>query len=97
MLGRQTDVPAGQRLFQPERQTILVTAGDERRARCRTDRRVGVRLQKAHAVRSDAVDVRRTEIGTSVARHVGITEIVCQNEDDVRRARHRLPNYTLHA
>jgi ADP-ribosylglycohydrolase len=54
----------------------LVAAGDEREARCRTDRGVRVRLQEAHAVCSQTIDIRCAEIGTSVARHVGIAEIV---------------------
>src|SRR3954465_433932 len=37
MLRRQTDVPASQRLFQPEWQSILVAAGGEREAGGRTD------------------------------------------------------------
>src|SRR4051812_25980924 len=90
MRRRQTDVPASQRLFQPERQSILVAAGDEGEARCRTDRGVRVGLQESHAVRSKTIDIRCMEIGTSVARYVGIAEIISHDEKDVGRIGHGL-------
>ena len=97
MLRRQTDIAAGQRLLQPDRQPVLVAAGDQRGARRRTDRGVGVRLQEAHALGRQAIDVRRADIGTPVARYVGVTEIVGHDEDDVRRPRCLLPEYIVNA
>ena len=86
MFGRQADSRVGrcQRLFQPQREPVLIAARDQRQARRGADRGVRVRLQKTDAVGGDAIDVRRVEIGTSVARDVGVPEIVRHDEDDVR-------------
>ena len=97
MVGRQADIASRQRLLQPDRQPVLVAAGDQRGARCRTDRGVGVGLQKPHALRRQSIDVRRADIGTPVTRHVGIAEIVGHDEDDVRALRAVLPEQMVHA
>src|SRR5438445_4813282 len=98
MLRRQTNIAAAsQRLFQSQWQSILVAAGDQRCARGRTDGGVGVGLQKAHTPDGHAIDVRRAEIGTPVARYVGIAEIISHDEDDVRRSRYRLPENVFNA
>ena len=72
-----------QGLFQTEPQPILVTTGDQRRARGGTHGGIRVSLQKTQSLRGNAVDIGRTKIWTPIARHVGIAEIVCENENDV--------------
>ncbi len=89
MFRRQADrrVRRGQRLLESKRQPVLIPARDQRQPRRRADRGVRIRLQKAHAVAGDAIDVRRLQIGTAVARDVGVSEIVGHDEDDIRLRR----------
>jgi hypothetical protein len=47
-------------------------------------------LKEAHSSGGDAVNIGRGEVAASVTGHVGIAEVVGQNEDDVRRLRRRL-------
>ena len=60
MLGRQADhgVSSAERFLETEPQAVLIASGDERRARCGTDRGVGIALQKPNAFRGDPIDVR---------------------------------------
>ncbi len=81
-----------QRLFQTDRQPVLVTPGDQRHARRGANRGIGIRLAEAHALGRNAIDIGRAEIPTTVARHVRIAEIVGENEQDVGfQRRHPAP------
>ena len=91
LLGRQSDDSrGGQRLLQTDREAVLISAGDQRDAGGRADRRIGVRLQKTHAGRGETIDVRRSKVGPAVTGDVGVSEIVGEDEDDVGAARRLL-------
>src|SRR5580700_6931664 len=91
MLGREADLRvANQRLLEPQPQSILVAAGDQRETRGGADGGIGVALKEAHSSRGDAVNIWRGEVAASVTGHVGIAEVVGKNKDDVRRLRGRL-------
>jgi len=84
MLRRQPDVGLSrQRLFKPERQPVLVPAGDQRQPRRGADRRIGVTLGKADASFRDPIDIGRGAVPRPIARQVGITEVVGHYEHDV--------------
>ena len=86
MFGRETDIGiASERLFKADANAVLIAAGDEGDAACGADRRVGVSLHETDPARGNAVDIGSAEVGASVARDVGVTEIVGEDEDDVRR------------
>src|SRR5882724_10227886 len=74
-----------ERLLEAKPQPVLVAACDECRTGRGTNRRVRVRLQKTHALRGQVIDIGCLKIGAAVACHVGIAEIVSENEDNVRR------------
>src|SRR6185312_7210810 len=75
MLGWQSNLgPAGKRLFQPDRQPILITAGDERRPRSAANCRVRVSLQEAHALRRNGINIRSAKIGASVTGDVSVSQ-----------------------
>ena len=93
----QTDIAAGQRLLQSDWQAVLVTARDQRGPRRGTDRGIRVSLQEAHAGRRKAIDIRRADIWTAVARHIGIAKVVGHDVDDVGRFRRRLPEKPLNS
>src|SRR6266852_9772446 len=76
---------SAQGLFQPEPQPILVAAGDQRRARGGAHKGIRVSLQKTQSLCGDPVDTWGAKIRASVTGHVGIAEIVRENEDDVGR------------
>jgi hypothetical protein len=61
MLGRQPDVTRRrwQRLLETDAQPVLVAAGDQSNACRGADRRIRIRLQQAHAVGRETIDVRR--------------------------------------
>jgi hypothetical protein len=81
----------GNRFFQANAKPVLIASGDERRARCRTDCGIGVALSEADAAGGDAVDVRCLQIGAAVASHIGVTEIISHDEEDVRQCPTGLP------
>jgi hypothetical protein len=86
MIGRQADVLRRygvDRLLQADREAILVAAGDQRGARGRADRGIGVALGEAHSLKREPVDVRGEIVALAVAAHVGVAEIVRHDEDDV--------------
>src|SRR6266568_5073958 len=60
---RQTYFALGQRLVQTDREPILVAAGDEGSAGCRTNRGIGISLQEAHTFCSQVIDIRSAEVG----------------------------------
>src|SRR5258705_9809509 len=84
-----------ERFFEPNPQAVLVAYGNQSNSRCRTDGGVRVRLQQTHTTRCKPVDVRRADIGTSVARHVRVSHVVGEDEDNVRAAR-RLSERPFH-
>ena len=89
MARRQADIPGRRRidrLLEPDRQPVLIAAGDQRRARRRADGRIGVGLGEPHPFQREAVDVRRRVVELAVATHIRVAEIVRQDEDDVRLA-----------
>ena len=90
--GRHPDIlrRGGDRLLQPDRQAVLVSPGDQGRACGRTHGGVSVALHEADAIGRDPVDVRRRDIRAAVTGHVGIAEIIGQEEHDVRRHLRRL-------
>ena len=69
---------------------------DERGACGRAHSGVGVGLQEAHTLCGQLIDVRRVEIGTPVAGHVGIAQIVGEDEDNVGRLRLRFCRERIH-
>src|SRR5882724_9938343 len=73
-----------ERFLEAKPQPVLIAACDECRTRGSTDRRVRICLQKTQALRGQVIDVRCLKIGAAVACHVGIAEIVSENEDNVR-------------
>jgi hypothetical protein len=88
MIRRQTDFPrhaAGQRLFEPDRQPVLVTPGHQGDARGGAYGRIGIGLHEADPLGRDAVDVGRGEIAPTVAGQIGIAEIIGKNEQDIRQ------------
>jgi hypothetical protein len=87
MVRRQTDLARharAQRLFEPDRQPVLVTPGNQRDAGGGADCRIGIGLGEAHALGGDAIDIGRGEIAAAVAGNIGIAEIVGENEQNVR-------------
>ncbi len=91
MLGREADLrAANQRLLEPQPQSILVAAGDQRETRGGADGGIGVALKEAHPSRGDAVNIGRGKIAASVTGDVGIAEVVGKDKDDVRRPGGRL-------
>ena len=87
MFGRKPYVAGAKRLLQADGQSVLITARDQRDAAGRAYRRIGVSLQELHAFRGEPVDVRSGVIRTAIAREIGITEIVGEDEQDVGRGR----------
>src|SRR5215472_9723588 len=87
MIRRQADLSWGacaQRLLEPYRQPVLVTPGNQRYARSRADRRIGISLCEAHTFGGNAVDIGGGEIPASIAGDIGITEVVGEDEQNVR-------------
>ena len=65
-----------------------IAPGQQRRARRAAHRRVGVPVGEARALRRQAVEVRRAEIGRAHARQVAIALVVGEEDDEVG-VRHR--------
>ena len=86
MARRQTGVAAGERLVETNVETVLIASSNQRSARGRADRGVGVGLKKACSARCKTVDVGSVEIGSSVAGNIGVTEVVRQDENDAGRS-----------
>jgi hypothetical protein len=87
MVRRQTDLARharAQRLFEPDGQPVLVTPGNQRDPGGGADRGIGIGLREAHSLGGDAIDVGRREIATAIAGHVGIAEVVGENEQNIR-------------
>src|SRR5262245_12551634 len=79
------------RFFQANAKPVLIASSDERGARCRTDCGIGVALSEADAAGGDVVDVRCPQIRAAVASHIGVTEIIGHDEEDVRQCPTGLP------
>src|SRR5215471_16135595 len=91
MIRRQADIRAARPwLLEPKPKPILVAAGDQRETRGGADGGIGIALKEAHSSRGDAVNIGRGEVAASVTGHVGVTEVVGENKDDVRRPRRQL-------
>ncbi len=75
----------GQRLFEADREPILVASGDQRRAGRRADGRVRISLGEAKPVLRDTVDVRGREVRAAVAGQIRVAHVVGQDEEDVGR------------
>ena len=80
---RDPDIAARDRLLETDREAILVAAGDQRRARRRTNRAVGIGLSEPQSFGGQAIDVRRSKVRPAVAGQVGIAEVVGHDEQDV--------------
>ena len=80
MRAGQTDIalPAAprERFFQTDWKAVLVASRDQRRACRRAHGGIGVSLRKAHALRSQPIDVGRLVIPPAVAREVGVTQVI---------------------
>lgn len=88
MIGRQSRVPrrlSRDRLLQPHRQPVLITAGDQCRPRSRTDRRIGIRLSEPNAPTRKRIDVGRRVVPPAIAGQVGIPQIIRHDENNIRR------------
>ena len=60
MIRRQAELArdaAAQRLFETDRQAVLVASGDQRHARGGAHRGIGVGLRRAHTVGGETVEV----------------------------------------
>jgi len=77
------------RLFQADRQAHLIAPGDQPGARRRAVGGIGIALREPQPLERQAVDVRRRVVALAVAAHVGIAEVVGEDEDDVRLGRLR--------
>ena len=86
-----------ERLLEADGEAVLIAPGHERDSRRGADRGVRVGLEKAHAGRSQAIDVRGGKIGPAVAGDVRVAEIVGEDEDDVRLLRRRLREQPVRA
>lgn len=80
-------VAAGDRLFEPATQAVLVTAGDQAEARGRADRGIGVSLHQADTLPCQLVQVRGAVIRLAIHAEVAPAQVVGQDEQDVRLAR----------
>src|SRR5713101_7903845 len=86
MRGWQPYVPgrsSAYRFLQADRETILVTPGNQRRACGRTHSGIGVGLGEFHPFERKSIHVRRCVIALAVATHIGKAEVVGEDEDDV--------------
>ena len=63
---------------------VRVRAAQQRRSRRAADRAVGVKRIEPHAVRHERVDVGRLEILRAVAGKIAVTEVIDENDQDVR-------------
>ena len=63
-----------------------VVAGHQATARRGADGAAGVALREAHALRGQAVEVRRLDLLLAVAAEVAIAQVVGQDENDVGRS-----------
>src|SRR5262249_38347241 len=77
------DLPRREGLFQADRQPVLVPPGDQRHTWGGADCGIGIGLQETQAFGRKAVDIGGAEITPPVAGHVGIAEIVGEDEQDV--------------
>src|SRR5262245_45900464 len=64
-----------ERFVEADLQTGIVAAGEQRRARRRTDRRVCVTLRHAYAVTRQTVQYGRLDHARAVAAEIGVAEI----------------------
>src|SRR5262245_40754102 len=89
---RQTGNAGGsERFLETDGKPILIATGDERDTRRRADGGICVGLKKPHAVGGETIDVRRVEVRPAITCNVGVTEIVGEDENDVRGTRCWLP------
>ena len=65
-------------------ETCLVTSGHKARPGGTAYRCAHIPAGKTNAVFRDGVDVGRRDIGASLNAQVGIAEVVCQHDEDVR-------------
>jgi hypothetical protein len=87
MARRQPDVfrrRGVDRLFEAHGKTHLIAPGDQAGACRRAVGGIGIALREPQSLERQPVDVRRGVVALAVAAHVGIAEIVRQDEDDVR-------------
>src|SRR5215471_14033334 len=86
MSAGQADIAAATEwFFEPYRQPILITAGDQGRARRGAYCGISVRLGELHALGGNAVYVGRLIIPSPIAGDVRIPEIVRHDEYKVGR------------
>ncbi len=74
-----------QRFFQPNSQSVLVTACDQGRTRGGTNRGVRIGLQEAQTGRGDSINVGGLEIGSAITGDIGVAKIVSKDEQNVGR------------
>src|SRR5262245_34698461 len=71
-------------LFQSDGKAILIASGDQCRARCRAVGRIGIGLGESRALKRETIDIWRCVVALPVTTHVGVAEVIRENEDDVR-------------
>ena len=71
------------RLFESHLKAHLIAPRDEPGARGRAVRGIRIRLREPQAFDRQTVHVGRGIVALAVAAHIGVAEIVRQNEDDV--------------
>src|SRR6266446_6699740 len=87
MAGGQTNVLGGCRynwLLQSDRKPILIASGDQCRPRCRAVGRIGIGLGESRALKRETIDIWCCVVALAIAAHVGVAEVIRENEDDVR-------------
>ena len=67
-----------------EAAALLVATGQEARARGRTDRGAHVAVRADDALRCEAVEVGRGDVGAAGEAEVGVAEVVGQDQQHVR-------------
>src|SRR5713101_9579360 len=72
------------RFLEAHRKTHLIASGNQPRACRRTTRGIRISLRELQSLDCKTVDVWRRIVTLAVAAHVRITEVVRQNEDDIR-------------
>ena len=85
------DAVPGLRAERPvDADAVGIAAGQERRPRGRADRLGDVEVGEPPPLAREPVEVRRGEPGGTIAADVGISQVVGEDDDDVRRPRCRV-------
>ena len=66
---------------------VGILARKQRRPRRRADRAIGPHRRKEHPLRSQGVDVGRSHVRGVIGGDVAVTEVIGQNQDEIRARR----------